>query len=69
MRVIVELGPFGLALAVIPFWSKWYLPVDIRLTKYITSGEFTISIFWLIHLSVRFPFSKLNKDIAKEFLR
>lgn len=69
MRVIVEVWVFGLALAVVPFWSKWYLPVDLKLTKYITSGELTISLLWLIHFSVRFPFTKVNKEVAKDFIR
>jgi hypothetical protein len=69
MRVIIEVWVFGLALAVIPFWSKWYLPAEVRVTKYISSGELTISLLWLIHFSVRFPFSSINRGVAKEYLR
>jgi hypothetical protein len=69
MRLILEIWVFGLAFAVTPFWSKWYLPISLQVTRYITSGELTVSLLWLIHFSVRFPFTKVNKEIAKNYVR
>jgi hypothetical protein len=69
VRLIFEIWEFGLALAVTPFWTKWYLPLNIQLTKYITSGELTISLLWVIHFSIRFPFKSINIDLAKDYVR
>ena len=69
MRIIIEIWEIGLAIALMPFWTKWYLPINVSLTKYILSGELTISFFWLLHFSVRFPYSKVNTDLAKQYVR
>lgn len=69
MRIIFEIEwiRFGLALGIVPFWTRWYLPINVYLNRYFSSGELTLSILWIVHFSVRFPLP-ISKRVARFYL-
>lgn len=67
MRLIIEILRYSMALSIVVVKSKWYLPVHVWRNNYLTSKEITLSLFWLIHFSIRYP-SKVNKEIAQNYL-
>ena len=56
-----------MAISVAPLFTKWYLPIHIWRNNYLTSKEHTLSLFWILHFSIRYP-SKVNKAIAQQYL-
>jgi hypothetical protein len=74
MRILIELfsvgsWSLGLAFVITPIWSKWYLPFEFRLVRYLQSGEITVSILWFFHFSIRYPLpSRINVKEAEKYL-
>lgn len=67
MRIVIDIWKLSLAFAITWIWSKWYLPISYTFTRYYSTGELTISLLWIVHLSFRLPM-RSSAEIAKQYL-
>lgn len=68
MRFIIEIWELGLGMAIIPHWTKWYLPIHFTREQYLDSERVTVSFLWIFHFSVAYP-RKFSTKVAKQFIQ
>ena len=69
MRIVIDLlNRYSFTFAITFVKTEWYLPIGFWFYRFITSGEITVSILWMVHFSIRFPINKINKSYAENFL-
>lgn len=56
---------FSLLLEIGWAWTKWFLPINIRWTRYLYSARLHLGLLWLIRLDITFPFFYNEKAARK----
>jgi hypothetical protein len=70
MRLKLEIDwiRFAILCGIQPYWTRWFLPINLTISGYLTSCEITLSVLWTAHFGVRIPLFRPNRRAAKQYL-